>query len=109
MHEFHARLRRSWFARHPVARIVLFIVGLLLVIIGGVLGFVPFVPGWPLGLVGAVLMSVTSNRVRALMWRLTARFPEKFRHRLRFLNHEHDEEFDRTAENGAKATDTEGR
>jgi hypothetical protein len=42
-------------------------VGILLLLIGGLFGFVPFVPGWPLGLAGLVILAEYFPAARATL------------------------------------------
>lgn len=76
----HAVWRKSL-----LVRAVLFALGILLIVAGFLLGFIPFLPGWPLGLAGVFLLSMSSRRVRVLLRRLSRRLPVKWRSRLHFL------------------------
>jgi UPF0716 family protein affecting phage T7 exclusion len=76
----HATWRKNFFVR-----IVMFAGGVLLIIAGFLLGFVPFLPGFPLGIAGLVLLSMSSRRVRLALLRLLRRLPLRWRGRFRFL------------------------
>ncbi|RMF85269.1 MAG: hypothetical protein D6744_01690, partial [Planctomycetota bacterium] len=72
-----------------MVRVLMFVVGLLLLLVGGLLGFVPFLPGFPLGIAGLVLLSLSSRRVSEWLRRMSARLPENVRRRLDFLHRHH--------------------
>jgi len=61
----------------------MFISGCLLILAGFLLGFVPFMPGFPLGLLGIGLLAASSTRVRALLRSAFSRLPPRWRRRLR--------------------------
>jgi hypothetical protein len=71
-------------------RAILFALGIGLVLAGFLLGFVPFLPGFPLGIAGVFLLSLSSRRVRRTLRSWTARLPHNWRARLHFL-HRHPE------------------
>jgi hypothetical protein len=70
------------------ARLILFVLGVVLILAGFVLGFVPLLPGFPLGIAGVVLLSLSSRRVRAWLRKVVRHLPQRVRVRLRFLHHE---------------------
>jgi len=61
----------------------MFAAGCLLILAGFALGFVPLMPGFPLGLAGIALLAASSERVRRLLRRATARLPVRWQQRLR--------------------------
>ena len=69
--------------RHPVVRGVMFGSGCLLILAGFALGFVPFMPGFPLGLLGIGLLAASSSRVRALLRAAAHKLPRRWRRRAR--------------------------
>jgi len=75
--------------RHPVLRAIMFGSGIVLILMGFALGFVPFLPGFPLGLAGIALLAASSTRVRALLRRGMQRLPQTWRTRLRSLMKRH--------------------
>ncbi len=74
---------RSHDDRSVLFRIVLFAAGLLLILAGALLGLVPLLPGFPLGIVGVVLLSASSRRVQRLLRRLVRCLPRRVRDRIR--------------------------
>lgn len=78
--------------RHPVLRALMFGSGCLLILVGFLLGFVPFMPGFPLGLLGIGLLAASSTRVRRLLRAAVQRLPSGWRWRLRKLVRRHSEE-----------------
>jgi hypothetical protein len=71
--------------RHPVLRALMFGGGGLLILAGFLLGFVPFMPGFPLGLLGIGLLAASSMRVRRVLRAAVHRLPSGWRWRLRKL------------------------
>ena len=65
--------------KHPVLRAVIFATGVLLILVGFMLGFVPFLPGFPFGLAGLALLAASSSRVRRQLRKLLRRLPKKWR------------------------------
>lgn len=86
---WHYRFARSGWARSPVVRVLMFLLGVLLLLVGGLLGFVPLLPGFPLGIAGLVLLSLSSRRVSGWLKQIVSRLPQKLRERLAFLHHHH--------------------
>lgn len=74
---------RSHADRSVAFRIALFVAGLLLILAGALLGLVPFLPGFPLGILGVVLLGASSRRVQRLLRRLVRRLPRRVRERIR--------------------------
>jgi hypothetical protein len=60
----------------------MFASGCLLLLAGFVLGFVPLMPGFPLGLLGIGLLAASSSRVRVLLRNAVGRLPFKWQRRL---------------------------
>jgi len=79
--------RPAW-RRSPAVRLVLFATGTALVLAGFALGFIPFLPGFPLGIAGIFLLSLSSRRMRGALRRLTGRLPARWRDRFHFLHRE---------------------
>ena len=63
-------------------RVLLFVAGVLLILAGAVLGLVPLLPGFPLGILGVALLAASSRRVRRLLRRLTRYLPRGVRDRI---------------------------
>lgn len=84
--------RRGYRSRHPAwsrttwGRGILICAGLALIALGFLLGFIPFLPGFPLGIAGIMLLSFSSRRVRRWLRHATRYLPEKMRDRLHFLH-----------------------
>jgi len=71
-HSFRRRLRHH--GRHPVLRSFRIALGVLLVLLGALFGFVPFIPGWVLGLAGFSLLSTEIRAVRRVFVTIRRRF-----------------------------------
>jgi uncharacterized membrane protein YbaN (DUF454 family) len=71
--------------RHPLLRALVFAIGIALILFGLLLGFVPFLPGFPFGILGLALVSASSSRVRALLRRCFDWLPKKWRARIRLM------------------------
>ena len=77
-----------WFGRTHADRsvgfrVVLFVAGVLLILAGALLGLVPFLPGFPLGILGVALLSASSRRIQRQLRRLMQRLPRRLRRRMR--------------------------
>ena len=82
------RFRRPAWTRTPWGRVVLLGAGLMLIMLGFLLGFVPFLPGFPLGIAGIMLLSLASRRVRDWLRGAAGYLPERLRRHLHFLQHQ---------------------
>ncbi len=91
----HPHRRPRWFGRTHADRslafrVTLFVSGLLLILAGALLGLVPLLPGFPLGILGIVLLSASSRRIQRLLKRLIRRLPQRVRRRLGPIGQAHD-------------------
>ncbi len=69
--------------RSAFRRTALFVVGLLMVVAGIVLGIIPVVPGFPLTIAGLLMMAAGSSVTRSLLNHAEAKLPQRWRLALR--------------------------
>jgi hypothetical protein len=69
--------------RSAFRRTALFVVGLLMVVAGIVLGIIPVVPGFPLTIAGLLMMAAGSSVTRSLLNQAEAKLPQRWRLALR--------------------------
>jgi len=78
--------------------------GIVFIALGFVLGFVPLLPGFPLGILGVFLLSLSSRRVRLALRRGVRFLPPHHRARLYFLRTRKLRAADRRAEGTGEAS-----
>ncbi|MBI1302470.1 MAG: hypothetical protein GC172_01585 [Phycisphaera sp.] len=65
--------------RSAFRRTALFVVGLLMVVAGVVLGIIPVVPGFPLIIAGLLMMAAGSSVTRSLLNQAETKLPRRWR------------------------------
>ncbi|MFO0828466.1 MAG: PGPGW domain-containing protein [Phycisphaerales bacterium] len=70
--------------RSLAKRLAFLLVGAVLVVIGVVLGILPVLPGWPLTILGILVLSMADHRVRRVINWGDRKLPHRMRHGLRW-------------------------